>query len=68
MAKERYGTNGIIHIDGIVSGSMPKMSTELKCKCGSEVEPEYGFCGHGLGMFNRCVKCFNVYDFIADSQ
>lgn len=37
------------------------------CTCGGHLEMEYGFCRYGLGVFDRCQDCCEVYNFQEDS-
>ena len=48
---------------------LPETGTDYFCGlCGSPaIEPEYGFCCFGLGMFNRCTRCGIVQSFTEDT-
>ncbi len=41
--------------------------TAEQCTCGGNLEFEYGFCRHGLGVFERCVDCGTVFNFHKDT-
>jgi hypothetical protein len=36
--------------------------------CGKPLEPEYGFCKFGLGVFDRCMGCGEVFNFHEDRE
>ena len=62
------GDEGIsFFVCGGDDGSERSKSKQGSCSCGGETEQRYGFCKHGLGVFNQCVDCSAVYDFCEDS-
>ncbi len=45
----------------------PAPTADRDCPdCKTELEPEYGFCDHGLGAFDRCMTCYRVFNFKGD--
>jgi hypothetical protein len=57
----------ICFVDGGDDGSPRLVAEDDRCKCGGELELEYGFCKHGIGVFMRCKECGEVYDFCEDN-
>ncbi len=41
---------------------------KLRCVTKIGLETSYGFCIHGLGIYDYCPRCFKVFNFKADKQ